>query len=124
MKTIDEMIIEKIHEGVKLLKSPIEIIGAEHPRTDGFVCDYIPKTPEEYSALPGLGIETLAKYGCQLFSIMEDSKIGLWLYPGEWYNYIPAGTKIVSIFYKENIFKPGQTSNSTRFGALAFGFLK
>lgn len=138
MKPIDIMLNEKIIEGIKAFKKPIEIIGAAHPRTDGWVCNYIPKTKEEYAKLPELDTATLIKYGCQLFSyektsagcpflpeeLTKNGGLFLWLYPVEWYEHIPTGTKVVTIHFDQRVFKIGESSNHERFGALAFGFLK
>ena len=128
MKTIEKLLDERIMEGVAGLRSPAEIINAEHDRTDGWAFDsnFIPRTQKEFDELSELDEETLKKYGCQLFSDENKSADGrfLWLYPKEWYDHIPNNTKIISIFFKKSLFEHGVTSSSARFGALGFGFLK
>ena len=47
----------------------------------------------------------------------------LWLFPGEWYPYIPAGTEIVDIAGAVEKFVPGETDKDIRFGMLAYGFV-
>jgi len=48
----------------------------------------------------------------------------LWVYPGEWYNRIPAGLDVVDIFGTEERFVPGITDNDIRFGCLPYGFVR
>jgi hypothetical protein len=36
-------------------------------RVDGLAVTYIPKTPEEYAALPSMTPEALKKIGCQIW---------------------------------------------------------
>jgi hypothetical protein len=47
----------------------------------------------------------------------------LWLLPGEWYNSIPNGFKLIDIMGNEELFKRGETDDDIRFGMLAYGIL-
>lgn len=47
----------------------------------------------------------------------------LMLFPGEWYEHIPEGYKIVDIFGVREVFEAGTTDNDIRFGCLPFGIL-
>jgi len=101
---------------------PIEIITPQFTRTDDFVIGYIPKTQEEYAALPKMTPDNLKKIGCQVWD-NENGKIH-WLYPYEWYDHIPNGTEIVDISGNVEQFERGVTDNDMRFGALAYGFVQ
>jgi bifunctional DNA-binding transcriptional regulator/antitoxin component of YhaV-PrlF toxin-antitoxin module len=98
----------------------VEIITPQFERTDGVVVRYCPHTFEEYAALPTYSEATLKKMGCGKW----DSKNGIthWLFPWEWYNYIPEGLEILSISGRREQFKPGITDDDKRFGCLAYGF--
>ncbi len=107
--------------GVKKGES-VTFITPQFKRTDGRVVTYQPNTPEEYQALKLMSAENLKKIGCQVWDD-EDGKVH-WLYPHEWYDYIPDGTEIVGIFGNAEIFKKGETDDDIRFGALGYGFLQ
>ena len=100
----------------------INIITPQFDRTDGRVITYQPNTPEEYKALKGMQPDNLKKIGCQVWD-KEDGKTH-WLYPAEWYDHIPNGTEIVSIFGNVETFQHGETDNDMLFGALAYGFVQ
>lgn len=100
----------------------VAIRGPQFKRTDGQVVAYLPNTPEEYEALHILSPENLKKIGCQVWG-----RVGRrthWLFPGEWYRHIPAGTDIVTISGRREKFEPGVTGNGIRHGALAYGFIQ
>jgi len=90
-------------------------------RVDGRVVQYTPTTPEEYEAIKLMKPENLIKIGCQVWDSKND--VTHWLYPYEWYDHIPNGTKIVTISGKITTFRKDITDNDIRYGALAFGFL-
>lgn len=48
----------------------------------------------------------------------------IWLYPGEWYASIPEGYEVVDVFGDIEVFVPGTTDDSTRYGALPYGFIR
>lgn len=47
----------------------------------------------------------------------------LWLFPAEWYDFIPDDYKVVDVFFQTNLFKRGETDNDIRFGLLSYGIL-
>lgn len=47
----------------------------------------------------------------------------LWLFPHEWYEFIPDGTPVVDIFGNAETFVSGETDNDKRFGCLSYGVL-
>lgn len=100
----------------------INFVTPQFERTDGRLITYLPSTPEEYAALPEMAPHNLVKIGCQKWD-QENGKIH-WLFPREWYAYIPNGTKIVTICGKEKEFISGKTDDDIRFGALSYGFLQ
>jgi hypothetical protein len=100
----------------------INIATPQFKRTDGRIITYFPDTIEEYGALKNLDDETLVKIGCQKWDI-ENGETH-WLYPLQWYSFIPEGLVVVNLMGKEAIFKVGISDDDERFGALPYGFLK
>jgi hypothetical protein len=47
----------------------------------------------------------------------------LFLFPGEWYSYIPEGFEVVTLRYNREVFARGVSDDDTRFGYLAYGIL-
>ena len=100
----------------------VQILTPQFKRTDGAVITYFPRTKDEFAALHTFSEETLKKLGLGVWD-KDDSGIH-WLYPHEWYNYIPAGLIVTSISGEEEQFFPGQTDDDMRFGCLAYGFIQ
>ena len=99
----------------------VEIVTPQFERTDGRV----PPVPQIcFSELAGMPAATLREIGCQLWDEPNERGEALWLYPAEWYNYIPDGTPIITITGTKETFKRGETDDDMRFGALAYGFIK
>ncbi len=78
----------------------------------------IPKTKEEFENLKTLSHKELIEKGLILW--IE----GHYLFPGEWYNYIPDGVEIISIFETKAYFNKNTSDSDIRCGALAYGFKK
>jgi len=100
----------------------LEITTPTFNRGDGRAITYFPKTVKEYESIKLLEPENLKKIGCQIWEEKDGKQ--LWLYPAEWYEHIPAGTKIVDINWETKTFVPGKTDDDRRSGALAYGFTK
>lgn len=47
----------------------------------------------------------------------------LWMFPHEWYAFIPDGAAIVDIFGNREVFTRGETDDDKRFGCLSYGVL-
>lgn len=47
----------------------------------------------------------------------------LWLFPGEWYHYIPDGFVVTDISGCQEWFESGTTDDDIRFGCLAYGIV-
>lgn len=107
---------EKFTRAVGLKKGDIlQITTPQFDRTDGLQV-HLPDI--DFTALPMMSEATLKAMGCQKW---EESGI-LWLFPAEWYDYIPEGLIVHSINGKSYPFERGKTSSDRRFGALAYGF--
>lgn len=96
----------------------IEFFTPQFTRVDGIK----PSIPEDFRSLDKLPDETLKQIGCQVWDDTPDGVI--WLFPHEWYNYIPDDLEIIDIFGNVEKFIKGKTDNDIRFGALSFGFIK
>lgn len=83
-----------------------------------------------FEALADLPESALKEMGLRAWGRQHEHADGaesgpmLWLFPGEWYWAIPAGTRIVSITFTQETFLPGVTDNDIRFGCLSFGILR
>lgn len=80
----------------------------------------LPETP--FKELPKAKPETLRALGCRVFDKTDRGE--LWLFPGEWYNYLPPGLPITDIMGRDEFFEPGKTDDDTRMGLLAYGFIR
>lgn len=116
----DPLFADKLRQALGLSPGEsVEIMTPQFERNDGIIVRYCPHTVEEYAALPTYSEQTLTKMGCRKWN---DSDPVLWLFPKEWYNYIPNGLEIVSINGKREKFQHGVTDDDIRFGLLAYGF--
>ena len=100
----------------------IQLLSPQFDREDGRKITYFPSTFEEYEFLKEFSEANLKKLGCQVWD-KEDDKT-YWLYPHEWYNYIPDGLEVTDIFGEKEVFQKGVTDDDKRFGALSFGFVQ
>jgi hypothetical protein len=64
----------------------------------------------------------LEALGCGVWD--SDDKGTTWLFPKEWYGFIPDGLPVVDINGETESFKAGVTDADYRFGCLSFGFYK
>ena len=119
----DSNFADKFREAIGAVPGEeIQIVTPQFGRTDGRAVTYIPKTPEEYAALPSLSDVALVAMGLQRWG--DERGRMIWVFPAEWYSSIPAGTRVVDIFGDEEEFEPGVTDDDCRFGALSFGIWK
>lgn len=95
----------------------INLITPQFERDDGLKIKYIPKTIEEFDALKSMPDDKLRELGLQLWDTNH------WLYPAEWYDFIPDGYEMIDINGESEKFKKGVTDDDMRFGALAYGFI-
>ena len=82
---------------------------------------FIPKSKEEFDTIRTLSSEVLKKMGVRVWEKNKNGEV-CYLYPDEWYDYIPNGYRILSISGNEEIFTKGETDDDIRFGCLSFGF--
>jgi len=100
----------------------VNITTPQFTRVDGRVVSYIPQSLEEYEALKFMTQESLEEIGCQKWE--QNKEIIHWLYPWEWYDYIPEGLKVIDICGCSEEFKKGFIDDDQRFGALPYGFIQ
>jgi hypothetical protein len=95
---------------------PVECVTPQFEREDGRVPPWTPRTAGEFDSLRTLSDEAL-KFLC-LGRWDEHT----WLYPGEWYAFIPDGYEIFDINGDTEKFVGGKTDDDIRFGCLPYGF--
>jgi hypothetical protein len=89
-----------------------------------------PRDRAGFDALRDLGEDALQALRLRRWGRRDENRDGtetgpmLWLFPGEWYPYLPAGLPVVDIFWKEETFAPGATDDDIRFGCLSFGIVR
>lgn len=126
----DSSFVDKLMEAIGVKESEsISIVFPQFERTDDIIINYFPQTEREYQALQLYSTEVLKKMGCQKWENTFDNEElrelkTIWLFPVEWYNFIPEDLEVVDIFGKKETFKKGVTDDDKRCGALSFGFLK
>lgn len=99
----------------------IQIVMPQFERTDKIKIAYFPKTMEEYEFLKTFSEDSLKKLGLGIWD--KTDKGTHWLYPHEWYDYIPNGLTVTNIFGEDEIFEKGKTDDDKRYGMLSFGFI-
>ena len=67
--------------------------------------------------------DDLRKMGLVPFDINEDGRM-LWLFPGEWFEYIPLNFMVTDIFWKTEPFIREAQSDDTYYGMLAYGIVR
>lgn len=100
--------------------SEIVFITPQFKRTDGLKVR--PPFQEEFLNLRMYGELHLKGLGLQKWE--ETPEQIHWLFPYEWYDFIPEGMEIVDINGEREKFKRGTTDNDMRFGVLAYGFIQ
>ena len=111
------MKIINMEELIAFLNQPgVSVSTPQFERTDGVV----PVLPEGgamwFDKLKGLSHETLKAVGMGVW------EPGHYLYPAEWYDFIPEGYVVTDIFGEEKPFERGVTEYGKRYGVLPYGF--
>lgn len=111
---------DKIREAIGASPSePVEIYAPPHrSRMDGKEVTYAPVSLQEFEALRTLPKSRLVELGLRSWD-----ENGLMLFPVEWYDLIPEGFELVSIFGEREEFHRGKTDNDCRYGVLAYGII-
>lgn len=122
-KGTDSELAKKIREliGVNDFED-VEVQTPQFDRTDGKRPFYYPKTVEEYDKLKECPKDLLIEMCCSIWE--KNNKTEHWLFPGEWYDWIPDNYPIVDIFGNIEKFKYGETDDDTRYGCLPYGFIR
>lgn len=105
----------------------IRLIGPQFIRMDPISDKFIPKTQGQFKAfIENADSKRLLEVGFCLFDefLIEYKYHGLFLFPKEWYNYIPAGFKVIDICMNPELFIPGESDDDVRFGCLPYGVIK
>lgn len=100
----------------------LEIVTPQFTRTDGRLVTYRPRTVREFDALKLMDEQSLKDAGCGIWN-KEGGKTH-WLYPHEWYDFIPDGYEITDICGNVEPFEKGKTDDDIRYGCLAYGFIQ
>lgn len=99
----------------------IQIIMPQFDRTDGIKPDSF---FNDWDNLVNIPVEKLTSMGLMSWGKNDEGTKELFLFPKEWYNFIPDGFPIIDIFWRNKNFEMGKTDDDTRFGMLAYGFAR
>jgi hypothetical protein len=99
----------------------LEVATPQFERIDTIKVDVV--DPQiDYANLSLKDDADLIALGCGVWD--SDDKGTTWLFPKEWYAFIPDGLPVVDINGETSPFKAGVTDDDYRFGCLSFGFHK
>lgn len=119
LESIDDPDVRKILEAIKSVipedYDSIAIYTPQFNRNDNIV-----------PATPGMTSEWFDSLKLKSSDELKALGLGHWdeghfLFPEEWYDYIPDGYEVVGISNKLFKFKKDKTSKDTRYGLLAYG---
>ena len=96
----------------------VRVCLPQFERTDGIKIVYFTITKYEFDKLKTLPDDILKEIG---LGIWEE---GHWLYPGDWYDFIPQQYPITDINGDDEHFEKGVSDNDIRYGCLSYGFIK
>lgn len=103
---------------------PYEKVGVVTPqfdRTDGVVVVVRPQSAEHIDKIKKLPSDVLRRIGVGVWSGGHDWTH--YLFPVEWYDYIPEGYPIVTINGETKLFEHGGSDDDRRFGQLPYGWV-
>ena len=113
--TLQDAIVKTIAEHVNSGKDKSAVLFPARDNADWAM----PEVP--FNEVKNLPKETLHALGCRHFNTTKHGE--LWLFPGEWFAYLPPGLEITNIFGITGTFNPDTTDSDTRMGCLAFGVM-
>jgi len=111
----------------------LQIMTPQFNRSYDIEINFIPHDEGEIKALMETAPkDILVKMGvCVFYTDEQDDEPTYlnrgeihYLFPGEWYDYIPNGLEVVGIFGERYKFIHGQSDNDIRFGCLPYGFVR
>lgn len=133
-------IVNSFNQLIKVLGiSPgdkVNMITPQFERDYELEINFTPQDEGELKALiESAPKDVLVKMGCAIWSsytadIEDNEQTYLkpgeyhYLFPKEWYDYIPNGFMIVSILGEKKKFIHGKTDDDMRFGCLCYGFVR
>lgn len=101
-------------------EEPVEISLCPHmKRPDGRENIPIPNPPDRLSFFESL--REAPEWVLEHYGLQRWGEHGLWLFPVEWFDYIPKGFEVMNIFGEVGPFDPDDFVKEARFGALPFG---
>jgi len=101
---------------------PVGIATPQFHRVDGIVPRRAPGTAEGFDKMMRLPHDVLVRIGVSVWASGEGWMH--YLFPGEWYDYIPEGYMVMAINDKNKAFVHGQTDNDIRYGMLPYGWIR
>lgn len=83
--------------------------------------NWVPQKPEDFHILRKMKQADLLKIGMQIWDVRNQK--ALFLFPVEWYDYIPDGFTIYDIFGEREKFSRASHKKEQRFGCLPYGMM-
>lgn len=102
----------------------VDIVTPQFERDDGKEVTFRPASAAQLDGLKANAPDwTLKDIGMQVWDKTDDGQLH-WLFPGEWYDCLPAGYEIIGIGGEVERFEPGKSDNDIRFGCLPYGWIR
>lgn len=137
-------IVNSVNELISVLESDfgfkkgdkIQIASSQIDRKYDLEINFIPHDENELKALiESAPKDILKKMGVDVWESYDGAKKAKestylqpgeyhYLFPGEWYDYIPEGFEVINISGETERFKRGETDDDKRYGCLAYGFIR
>lgn len=114
----DADFIDQLEDAIGCSLAECNFITPQFNRVDGILPGRPPKDVKFFDGIKKAPDRILLQLGLQRW------EAGHWLYPGEWYDSIPEGYRILDINGEEESFVHGETDDDIRCGCLAYGFMK
>jgi len=108
-----------------LLRQNVRVLNFVEPksrRIDGRRVTYKPRTEIEFNSLQDLSKDSLLKIGCKIWD--DFGGVRHWLYPFDWYDFIPQGLVVLFTDGHKELFEHGVTPRVKEIGVLPFGFIQ
>jgi hypothetical protein len=126
MKTVNSIkeLVAEIKSQLNLKPGDIvNFTGPQFNREYDLEIKWHPETTEEFDTVcKELPVDILKKMGVCVHYKEKDKT--LYLFPGEWYNFIPEGYLVDDVFGYREPFHKATNSPDIRYGCLCYGFTR
>ncbi len=102
----------------------VEVRGSVTAREDGRKVYWTPTTAEEFGKLKTAPAALLRELCLVPWEEPHGDGMMVWLFPAEWFEFIPEGYEVVTFRGARKPFAPGGTVDEQWLGCLPYGFVR